>query len=251
MVWQGSYKSHQTWRNNVPRIVALAKKLYTGASEDIAKMIVSTMEVEEIVERLGDLNALSDDLKAQLLISYPALHKYIDTNALGAEHRIIMLCLKPTKPRIKKFDFNADDLKLMHYDYLLNYGNKNIINEVCEGINDEKLSLFKTGDWASLLHFCPALAARFNFKAANNLYELRHLILRVPSILNHVTIEDMQNCIIDGPTWIRIITKMRPRDRCFVPKGFKEWVARDIFKLKLTGRKFKAFKPDWTNGLQE
>ena len=254
MAWLGKVdRNYASWKshNTGSRVESVARNLYTSANLTIAKKIVGTMDAEEILRRLGGLDTLPDDLKAQVLISYPELHKHIDTNTLVPDHRVILLCLKPTKVRIRKFDFNAEDLLLRHYDYLLAYGNKPIINALCENLNDEKLALFKTGDWTLLLHYCPSMASRFNLREAKNLPELRGLILKHPSLLNHVTVEDMQNCLIDGPTWIRIITQMRARDRCWVPKGFKAWVARDVFKQRLTGRRFKNFAADWTNGLQE
>lgn len=238
-------------RNTGSRVESVARNLCITANLTIAERIIGSMDAEEILQRLGGIDSIPEELKVQVLISYPKLHKYLDTNTLIANHRVILLCLNPTKVRIRNFDFNADDLLLDHYDYLLAYGDKLIINTLCENLNDEKLALFKTGDWVSLLHYCPSMAPRFNLREAKNLHELRQLILKHPSLLNHVTVEDMQNCLIDGPTWIRIITQMRPKDRCWVPKGFTAWAARDIFKQKLTGRRFKSFKADWTNGLQE
>jgi hypothetical protein len=233
------------------RVESVARNLYTAANLTIAKRIVASMDAEEILQRLGGIDSMPEELKVQVLISYPALHKHIDTNTLNADNRVILLCLNPTKVRIRKFDFNANDLLMRHYDYLLAYGHRSLVNALCENINDEKLALFKTGDWSVLLHYCPTLAPRFNLREAKNLSDLRYLILKHPSLLNHVTVEDMQNCLIDGPTWIRIITQMIQKDRCWVPKGFTAWVARDVFKQKLTGRRFKPFKADWTNGLQE
>lgn len=228
----------------------LAKKLYNGAATNIANMIVGTMDADEIVSRLGDMNKLKDEFKAQLLLAFPKTHKVIDITKLEADYRAIIFCNQPTKTKTKKFDVNADDMTIRQYRYIIQYGNKDLIRHIYQNINDKKLALFKVQDWENLILYNPKIAKRFDIKTIRNQSELRYLILRKPYILRYATIKDMQQCVIDGPTWVRIITKMTPKNRSNVPAGFIGWAKRDIFKKKLSGRKFKAFAANWTEGLK-
>lgn len=239
------------WKGTESQMEALAQRLYKGANTEIANMIVANMEADEIVQRLGDLNKLSDELKTQLIIAFPKTYSHINVNLLEADHRTIILCLKPIVSRLKKFDMNADDMKVRQYRYILAHGNAKFIKHMYDNISDEKLALFGINEWETLLSYCRDAARRFDIKAIRNQSHLRYLILRKPHILHYASIDDMQNCTIDAPTWIRIITKMAVKDRRHVPAGFKAWVGRDVFKKKLTGRKFKGFVADWANGLQD
>jgi hypothetical protein len=209
------------------------------------------MEPEEILARLGPIDKLSIDTQAQLLIAFPKTRKVIDVSKLKADHRVIILCHRPTVAAMKAFDWNAADLKLKHYEYVLNLSNNKIVQNMYENISDEKLALFGTREWEKLLGFCRNAARRLDIKTIANQSHLRQLVLRKPHIMNYATIEDMQNSKIDAPTWIRIITQMSVKDRRHIPAGFQHWVARDVFKHKLKGRKFKNFAPDWMNGLQD
>lgn len=225
--------------------------LFRGANTSIANRVVAKMTPEEILERLGDIRKLSTDTQAQLLVAFPKTRKVINVSKLSADHRAIILCHRPTVAALKKFDWNAKDLKLKHYEYVFKLGNNKIVQNMYENISDEKLALFGTREWENLLGFCRNAARRLDIKTIRNQSHLRQLVKRKPHIMNYATVEDMQNCVIDGPTWIRIITQMPVKDRRHIPAGFKEWVGRDVFKQKLVGRKFKNFAPDWANGLQE
>ena len=193
---------------------------------------------------------LSNDLKTQILLTFPQMHKVIDASTLDADQRVILLCCRPTKACMKKFDVNADDLKLRQYRYMLAHG-KTMMQFIYDNITDEKLALFGVIEWGHLLAGSRNSARRLDIKAIRNPSDLRNLVLDKPYVMYHQTVEDMQNSVIDGPTWIRIITKMKVKDRGHIPKGFKAWVGRDVFKQKLVGRKFKSFAPDWTKGMQE
>ncbi len=228
-----------------------SEMLFKGANTSIANRVVAKMKPEEILERLGNIEKLSVDTQAQLLVAFPKTRKVIDVGKLKADHRTIILCHRPTIEAMKKFDWNAKDLKLKHYEYVFRLGNNKIVQNMYENISDEKLALFGTREWENLLGFCRNAARRLDIKTIRNQSHLRQLVLRKPHIMNYATIEDMQNCTIDAPTWIRIITKLAVKDRRHIPAGFKDWVARDVFKHKLKGRKFKNFAPDWANGLQE
>lgn len=229
----------------------VSEELFRGANTSIANRVVANMQPEEILERLGDIRKLSTDTQAQLLVAFPKTRKVIDVSKLNADHRIIILCHRPTVEAMKKFDWNAKDLKLKHYQYALNLSNNKIVQNMYENISDEQLAMFGTREWEKLLGFCRNAARRLDIKTIRNQSHLRALVKHKPHIMNYATIEDMQNCVIDGPTWIRIITQMPVKDRRHIPAGFAEWVGRDVFKQKLVGRKFKNFAPDWMNGLQE
>jgi hypothetical protein len=232
------------------QIESLARKLFEGANNSISKLILQKMTTEEIMQHLDGVK-LSNDLKTQILMTFPKMHKLIDANTLDADQRVILLCTRPTVAAMKKFDVNADDLILRQYRYMLQIGGRKIMQFVYDNISDEKISLFGVNEWGHLLASCRNSARRLKITYIRNPSDLRNLVLDKPYIMYHQTVEDMQNSVIDGPTWIRIITKMRVKDRGHIPKGFKAWVARDVFKKKLTGRKFKSFSPDWTNGMQE
>lgn len=252
-----SYKKKPNWAydrlggyaSSESQIDALARKLFDGANNSIAKLILQKLTPEEIMQHLEGVK-LSDELKTQILITFPKMHKMIDASTLDADQRVILLCCRPTKERMKKFDVNADDLKLRQYRYMLAHG-KTMMQFIYDEITDEKLALFGVIEWGHLLAGCRNSARRLDITSIRNQSDLRSLILNKPYIMYHQTVEDMQNSVIDAPTWIRIITKMKPKDRGHIPKGFKGWVDRDVFKQKLTGRKFKNFAPDWTNGMQE
>lgn len=229
----------------------LARKLYKGANTEIANVIVGKMGTDEIIARLGDLNKLPTTLRTQLIIAFPKMQPHIDLSLLDADQRTILLCIKPTVANMKKFDWNADDMKVRQYRYVLSIGGNKLIQHMYENITDEKLALFGVNEWEGLLSYYRNAASRVDIKTIRNQSHLRHMILRNPHILHYATIDDMQNCAIDAPTWIRIIAKMPVKDRRHVPAGFKAWVNRDVFKKKLTGRKFKNFKSDWTNGLYD
>ena len=229
----------------------LARKLCKGASTEIANMIVGKMGADEIITRLGDLDKLSAELKTQLIIAFPKMQSHINLSLLDADLRTILLCIKPTVSNMKKFSWNTNDMKVRHYRYILSHGNSKIVKHMFENITDEKLALFGINEWEDLLSYCRNAARRFDIKTIRNQSHLRHMILHKPHILHYTTINDMQNCTIDAPTWIRIIAKMSVKDRRHVPAGFKAWVGRDVFKQKLTGRKFKNFDPEWANGLYD
>lgn len=229
----------------------LSRKLYKNANANIANMIVDTMDADEIIDRLGNVNKLKDELKAQLLLAFPKTHKVIDVTKLEADYRVIILCNRPTKVEIKKFNINANGMGVRQYRYLMRHGDKALVRHMYQNINDKKLALFKIEDWENLMSYHPQIAKRFDIKTIRNQSELRHLVLRKPHILRYATIKDMQQCVIDGPTWIRIITKLTQKNRGYVPAGFVDWVQRDIFKKKLSGRKFKAFRADWMEGLKD
>ena len=230
---------------------ALARKLFKGANNDIAQLIVSKMSPDEIIERVGDPNEMPPEFMTQLIIAFPKMQAKIDLSLLDADQRTIILCLKPTVANLKKFDWNADGMKVRQYRYAMNKGGKKVVQHMYENISDEKLALFGTNEWEELLSYCRNAARRLDIKTIRNQTHLRHMILRKPHILNYATLEDMQNCTIDAPTWIRIITQLPVKERRHIPAGFKGWATRTVFKKKLTGRKFKNFKPDWANGLQE
>ena len=230
---------------------ALARKLYKGANTEIANMIVGKMDAVEIIARLGDLDKLPSELKTQLIIAFPKTKPHINLSLLDADQRTILLCIKPTVTNMKKFDWNADDMKVRQYRYILNIGGNKLVQHMYKNITDEKLALFGVNEWEGLLSYCRNAADRFDIKTIRNQSHLRQLILNNPHILYYTTIEDMKNCTINASTWIRIITKMDVKDRRHVPAGFKAWAGRDIFKQKLTGRKFKNFTPDWANGLYD
>ncbi len=208
------------------------------------------MKPEEIMQHLEGVK-LSTELKTQILMTFPQMRKMIDVNTLDADQRVILLCTRPTVAALKKFDMNADDLKLRQYRYMLQIGGKKVMQFIYDNITDEKLALFGVEEWCTLLASCRNSARRLNIRNIRNPSDLRNLVLDKPYIMYHQTVEDMQNSVIDGPTWIRIITKMKVKDRGHIPKGFKAWVGRDVFKQKLVGRKFKSFAPDWTKGMQE
>lgn len=230
---------------------AIARKLHNGANTEIANMIVGKMDADEIVARLGDLNDLPTELRTQLIIAFPKTQARIDLSLLDADQRTILLCDKPTVANMKKFDWNADDMKTRQYRYILNLGSNKLVQHMYENITDENLALFGVHEWETLLSYCKNAAARFDITKIRNQSHLRQMILNMPYILQYATIDDMQNCTIDAPTWIRIITQIEVKDRRHVPAGFKAWAGRDVFKKKLTGRKFKNFKADWTNGLYD
>ena len=231
-----------------PQLDILTNRLHK--STGIANKIVSTMEPHEIIERLNNVK-LTDEFKTQLLLMFPKMHKIIDVTKLAADYRTILLCDTPTKAKIKKFDINANDMLIKHYRYLMQHGDKSFIRHLYQNINDEKLVLFKIEDWRSLLSYNVQMASRFDIKTIRNQSELRHFILYKPYILHYATLKDMQQCVIDVQTWIRIITKMTPKNREHVPAGFMDWARRDIFKKKLSGRKFKTFAADWMKGLKD
>jgi len=245
-----SYTKYGRYNPAVSQIESLARKLFNGANNSIAKLILQKMEPEEIMKHLEGVK-LSDDLKTQILMTFPKMHKMIDVNSLDADQRVILLCTRPTVAALKKFDVNADDLKLRQYRYLLQVGGRKIMQFVYDNISDEKIALFGVDEWRHLLASCRNSARRLKITYIRNPSDLRNLVLAKPYVMYHQTVEDMQNSVIDAPTWIRIITKMKVKDRGHIPKGFKEWVGRDVFKQKLTGRKFKSFSPNWANGLQE
>lgn len=209
------------------------------------------MEPKEILERLGNITKLKSETKTQLLLSFPKMHKVIDITELEADHRTIILCNHPIKENLKKFDMNAKDMKARHYQHIMQHGKKNIISHMYKTITDEKIALFKIDDWELLLSYFPKAGKRLNVKTIRNPSDLRHFILRKPHILRHATLEDMQNSVIDGPTWIRIIAKMVPKERAHVPAGFIGWTERDVFKKQLGGRRFKNFGSDWKIGLKD
>jgi len=252
--------SYQTWNNPqrkwyAPRgssqMMSLATKLYKDANTEIANLVIAKMEPEEILERLGDVTKLKSISKAQILLKFPKMHKVIDVAELEADHRTIILCCRPTKGNLKKFDMNADDMKARQYQYILELGNKNLVSHMYKTLTDEKIALFQVDDWESLLSYIPQAGRRLDIKTIRNQSYLRHLILRRPHILRHATLEDMKNSVIDGPTWIRIIAKMSPKERAHVPAGFIGWTQRDVFKKQLGGRRFKNFGKDWMEGLAQ
>ena len=246
MSWNGRYHHYSG-----TQIQKVSDVLFKEANTTIANKVVAKMQPEEILERLGDIKTLSPDIQAQLLVAFPKTRKLIDVANLKADHRVIILCNRPTVDALKKFDWNAKDLKLKHFEHVFKLGNNKIVQNMYENISDEKLALFGTQEWEKLLGFCRNAARRLDIKTIRNQSHLRALVRRKPHIMNYATIEDMQECVIDAPTWIRIITQMPVKDRRHIPAGFTDWVKRDVFKHKLKGRKFKNFAPDWMNGLQE
>lgn len=239
------------WINSESQMESLAKKLYKGANTEIANKIVDKMGTDEIITRLGDLNKLPTELRTQLIIAFPKMQPHINMSLLDADQRTILLCVKPAVANMKKFDWNADDMKVRQYRYILRHGNKKLAQHMYKNITDEKLALFGINEWEDLLSYCRNAARRFDIRTIRNQSHLRSMILNNPYILHYATINDMQNCTINASTWIRIITKMSVKDRRHVPAGFKAWVDREIFKKKLTGHKFKNFDPEWTNGLYD
>ena len=90
--------------------------------------------------------------------------------------------------------------------------------------------LFTVEMWKVFIAQFPHKAKLFDITKVRNQTELRRLILAKPHILRYVTLDDMKNCVIDGPTWVRIITQMNPKKRKHVPAGFVDWAKKDIFK---------------------
>ena len=166
----------------------MAKKLHKGANTEIANKIVGDMNTDEIVMRLGDLNALSTTLRTQLLLKFPKTESHIDVTLLDADQRTILLCNRPTKTATKAYDVNADDMKVRQYRYVLNFRNRDLVKYMYDNITDEKLALLGINEWEDLIGYYPHAAARFNLKTIRNQSFLRNLILNKPHILRYATI---------------------------------------------------------------
>lgn len=124
----------------------------------------------------------------------------------------------------------------------LKYLAKNMLPERMEEI-------FTVEMWREFVHHFPSKAKLVDITKIRNQTQLRRFILDKPHIMRWQTLDRMKNCVITGPTWIRIVTQMPPSQKKHIPKGFKEWAERDIFVEMLKGKKFKKFDSKWKEGL--
>ena len=263
----GNYK----WEPNCSSVDDVYKKLDEKPSRQaLGHMLCSFMtpaEIMEIFTRMMEQNTpcnhrpkISDVNKARLILLFPKLEELFPFEEFE-ENMQLALAFRRFDRFISNIDVNllsrkqikmffeaaaADgDIKLPKKEDRkkpLQYLAKNMLPERMEEI-------FTVQMWREFIHHFPSKANLIDIKKMRNQTELRRFILAKPHIMRYQTVDDMKECIIPGPTWVRIIAKMQPNKRKHIPVGFKEWAKRDIFKEMLAGRKFKKFPDGWSEGL--
>ncbi len=261
------------WEPNTNTAHDLYKKL---DSKDIRKalgnMLINFMTPNEIVavftrmvEQYTECNRtvkLSDINKARLIMMFPELEEVFDFEEFD-DNMKLALAFRDFDRFIGYIDVNMLTRKQVKMFFEaaalggsvklpgkgpaaqkkpLQYLGKNMLPERMEEI-------FTVDMWREFIHHFPSKANMIDIKKMRNQTQLRRFILDKPHIMRWQTLDDMKNCIIDRPTWIRIVTKMQPAQRKHIPAGFRDWAEKEIFVKMLKGRKFKKFDKKWKEGL--
>lgn len=231
------------------------ERLRQNPCRDLRDHVMFEMDRDEIRERivgkhLEGLADLGHNIKAQLYIEYEELRKFIDISKLNPEARIAILFSVPSRETIDQFDMNADDLTIDHYRLFVHNNSRFLTKLFYKKINKEKLRMLKAKDWERLIGDVPRSAKDFPIHKFRNANELRHLILARPRILKYLTLNDMKESVINGPTWVRIVSKLAREKRANIPTGFKDWAEKEIFRLSLSGKNFRKFS-EWKDGLAD
>ena len=253
------YGDSDWWRNYTPRPNADVKDIYAKISledskEEVVDLLLSVMsakEVTNLLDRLLDLNKrkFSDVTKAKLLHLYPHLKDIFPPENL-ARNTLLALLFHDFDTYIEYIDVN--ELTRKQIRLFLDAVDSRPAKYLAENMLPERMKeIFTVDMWQSFLGRFPKMIKNVDITRIPNQTELRNFILNRPHVMRYATLDDMKNCSIKGPTWVRIITKMTPKQRGHIPAGFREWAEKDIFKEMLKGKKFKNFKDGWSDGLQE
>lgn len=212
---------------------------------------MSPKEIEEILLRTTELNRkrrLSDVNRARILLLYPHMAEIWDPAELEI-NTLLALTFRDFDRFIGYIDINLLTRKQVRLFFDAE-GDKRPLKYIADNMLVERMKeIFTLDMWQMFLKRYPHRAKYFDIKAIRNQTELRRFILDKPFIMKYATLDDMKNCVIDGPTWVRIITKMEVKDRKYIPAGFADWAKKDIFKESLKGRRFKDFAKGWSKGL--
>jgi len=257
MGWQGTWYNHK-WERNASTVDDIYKKLAAKPNKEaLGQLLLAFMtpnEIMEVFQRMIDQNVklnrqpkLSDLNKAQLIMAYPLLEHQLDIEDF-TDNMKIALARHDFKRFIGYLDINL--LTREQIKHFLDPNKPYMLKYVMENMDEGRMQeLFTILMWKTVLKRYPTKAKLIDIKTIRNQTELRRFVNDRPSILKYATVDDMKNCVIKGPTWVRIVAQLTPKQRRFIPVGFKEWAERDIFKEMLKGKKFKRFPAGWDNGL--
>lgn len=257
MGWHGTHYNHK-WEHGATTVEDIYGKLGEKPNKEaLGQMLLAYMSPNEIMEvftRMVKQNAsinrqpkISDMNKARLLMAYPLLETQFDIEDFSKNMKIA-LARRDFKRFIGYLDIN--ELTRNQLKHFLDPQRPKMIKYVMDNLLDERMQLlFTIQMWKIVLKRHPSRAKLIDIRKIRNQTELRRFILSRPSLLKYSTVDDMKNCVITGPTWIRIVGEMTPKQRQYIPVGFKQWAERDIFTEMLRGKKFKKFPKDWADGI--
>jgi len=261
------WKGHM-W-NKRPRDPWVAWEQATGSIEetvtdlrkDVAKntlvhvmmSVMTSKEIEDILMRLNPANKstrrLSDLNRARLIVLYPKMEERFPLDELEVKV-LIALCNYDFDKYIAYIDVNL--LTREQVKYFLSHNNGKFMKYISDNLLPERMQeIFTTKMWGMLLKRFPSKAKFFDATRIRNQTELRRFLSARPSLFRQIPVETMKQCTIDGPTWVRIITKLPPAQRKYIDPAFRDWAKKDIFTEMLKGRRFKPFKSDWDEGIPE
>jgi hypothetical protein len=254
-------RSGPWWDNYEPKENSAPEDIYKKISHKEAKSRVmdilmanmSPVEIEAILERSAECNKkhkVKDLDKARMILLYPSLEKHYPFEDLH-ENTQLALLFQDFDRFIGQIDVNLLTRKQIQLFFRVEpKRRKKVLGYLGRNMLPERMKeIFTMGMWRDFIDVFPQKVNMLDIKEIRNQTELRHFILDKPHVLRYATLDDMKNCVIDGPTWVRIVTKLPPGKRKHVPAGFARWVERDIFKEMLGGRKFKKFDKTWKDGL--
>lgn len=250
-------KGHWTPRphfwNDDNSLSGIRKKLeINNARSSFADILLTNMtpgEINSVLTRATKKDKsknISQLDKARMLRLAPTLKSIYDPTELSLHYQIALASWN-----FDEFIEYVDVNKLTRYQIkLLFEAGSKCVNYLMQNLNKETMQKsFSLEMWEKGLRAFPRKASYFNITKIRNQTDLRRFVKRRPSILKYATLDDLKDCIIDAPTWVRIATEMAPSRKKFFPVGFQNWAEKEMFKLRLTGRKFKPFKSNWRDGL--
>jgi len=269
----GNYWGNYKWEPGCTATDDIYKKLDTKPTRQaLGHMLCSFMtpvEIMEIFERMmkeeRPLNTrpkISDINKARLILLFPQLEEIFPFDEFE-DNMKLALVFRDFDRFIGEIDVNLLTRKQikMFFEYAAFNGDvinnkegprkrKKPLQYLAKNMLPERMKeIFTVAMWREFIHHFPSKANMIDIKEMRNQTELRRFILDKPHILRWQTLDDMKNCVIDGPTWIRVVTQMQPAQRKHVPVGFKDWAEKEIFIKMLKGKKFKKFDKSWKEGL--
>ena len=209
------------WERNTSATTDLYKKLdERDTRRALGNMLINFMSPAEIVNVFtrmlehelppNKLVKLSDINKARLLIMYPQLESVFDFDEFE-DNLKLALALRDFDRFIGDIDINLLSRKQikLFFDIAAQDGkrtfgkvNKKPLQYLAKNMLPERMDeIFTIQMWREFIHHFPSKANLIDIKKLRNQTELRRFILDKPHIMRWQTIDDMKNCIIDGPTW--------------------------------------------------